>query len=289
MFNRNDHLEYTIMFFKLLKEIPQMFAVAAIIWVFVLILFIRNSRIKDKTFFAKHRSTIIAAVVALLLTVADIWLFIEYIPTHFKKQPAAEVVVSTKDLLGDSTITDTVHKTTVEAAIKKDTSKQGKAVVTEMNGKTYVTGKASIHFLSKGSSEDIEATNHSVACSFNDKTGQLKFTGLIKGFQFENEIMQNHFNDKDYMNSDAFPKTSFTGNVQNISSVNFTKEGTYNITAAGTISIHGITKNITVPGSLTIAGGKLSLKSIFKIKRIDFGITTDEIADELSITVIAEF
>ena len=266
-----------------------MFAIAAIIWVFVLILFIRNARTKDKTFFAKHRSTILAAVAALFLTFADIWLFIQYIPTHFKKEPAAEVAVSAKDLLADSTITDTIHKAPVETALKKDTSKQHKTAVAELIGKTYITGKASIRFLSKGSSEDIEATNHSVACSFDDKTGQLKFTGLIKGFQFENEIMQNHFNDKEYMNSEAFPKTSFTGTVQNISSVNFTKDGTYNITAAGSIAIHGVSKNITVPGSVTVAGGKVSLKSNFKIKRIDFGITTDEIADELLITVIAEF
>ena len=101
--------------------------------------------------------------------------------------------------------------------------------------------------------------------------------------------MQNHFNDKDYMNSDAFPKTSFTGTVQNIASVNFTKNGVYSITAVGAISIHGVSKNITVPGSVAVAGNKVSLKSTFKIKRVDFGITTDEIADELSITVIAEF
>ena len=62
-----------------------MFAVAAIIWVFVLILFVRNSQKKEVTFFAKHKSTIVAALAALFLTVADIWLFIAYIPTHFKK------------------------------------------------------------------------------------------------------------------------------------------------------------------------------------------------------------
>lgn len=277
------------MFLKLLKEIPQMFAIAAIIWVLVLMVFVRNSKKKEPGFFAKHKTTFIAAIAALFLTIGDIWLFIEYIPTHFKKEQPAEVTVSTKELLGDSTNADTTYKTTATTTATKDTSKQNKTSVAESVGKTYVTGKASIRFLSNGSSEDIEATNHNVACSFNDKTGQLKFTGLIKGFQFENEIMQNHFNDKEYMNSEAFPKTSFTGTVQNISSFNFTKDGTYQISASGSISIHGVSKNITVPGTIVIAGGKLGLKSVFKIKRADFGINTDEIAEELSITVIADF
>jgi polyisoprenoid-binding protein YceI len=77
--------------------------------------------------------------------------------------------------------------------------------------------------------------------------------------------------------------------MQHVQSVNFTKDGNYPVTAVGALTIHGITKNITAPGSVIIKGNKLTLKSVFTIKRIDFGITTDEIADELEITVIAGF
>jgi hypothetical protein len=274
------------MFVKLLKEIPQMFVVAAIIWGFVLFLFIRNSRRKDKVFFARHRSTLIAVLAALVLTIADIWLFTSYIPTHFKKHPVVDASLSTTDLLADSVLQDSIRKPMAEIN-KKDSAKKEKAVIPELNAKTYLTNKASIHFMSHGSSEDIEATNQMVACSLNSQTGQLRFTGLIRGFVFENEIMQEHFNDKDYMNSEAFPKTNFTGTIQNIQTVNFTKDGNYPVTAIGALSIHGVTKNMTVTGTVMIAGSKVTMKSIFKIKRIDFGITTDEIADELEITVIA--
>ena len=274
------------MFFKLLKEIPQMFVVAAIIWGFVLFFFIRNGRRKDKFFFARHRSTLIAVAAALLLTVVDIWLFISYIPTHFKKHPVTDISLSATDLFADSVLKDSIHKPIV-AISKKDSTKQDRATAMDLNRKTYLTNKASIRFMSHGSSEDIEAINQLVACSLNSKTGQLRFTGLIRGFVFENEMMQNHFNDKDYMNSDAFPKTNFTGNIQNIQAVDFTKNGNYAITTSGALTIHGVTKNMIVTGSVSIAGNKVTLKSNFKIKRIDFGITTDEIADELEITVIA--
>lgn len=265
-----------------------MFVVAAIIWGFVLILFIRNARKKDSRFFARHRSTLLAMVVALALTMVTIWVFVEYIPTHFKKHPVTEVALSATDMLTDSSLIDSVHKPVI-APDKKDSAKPIKTVAAASNKPILLTNKASIRFFSHGADEDIEATNHAVACSFIKQTGQVKFTGLVKGFVFENEIMQDHFNDAKYMNSDAFPRTGFAGDIQNIQAVNFAKDGNYPVTAAGALTIHGITKNITATGSVIIKGNKLTLKSVFAIRRIDFGITTDEIADELEITVIAGF
>lgn len=265
-----------------------MFAIAAIIWFFVWVVFNKNSKKKNQSFFAKHSSTIVVVVLALVLTITDIWVFVSYIPTHYKKNSTEVPAISTNELLNDSTLVDTVHHSIAENN-KKDTSKQTKVTVAPIAEKLLLTNKASIRFYSNGSAEDIEATNSSVACSFNETTGQLKFTGLIRGFVFENEMMQEHFNDKDYMNSEAFPKTSFKGTIQNIKSIDFTKDGNTKLTAEGVLTIHGVSKNITATGSLNITGGKPTLKSIFKIKRIDFGINTDEIADELEITVISEF
>jgi polyisoprenoid-binding protein YceI len=136
----------------------------------------------------------------------------------------------------------------------------------------------------------LKRLNSNVACSFKiGSAGQLKFTGLIRGFIFENEMMQEPFNDPDYMNSAAFPKTSFAGTIQNIESIDFSKDGTSKVTAEGSLLIHGVSKNITAPGTIQITGGKPTLKSIFKIKRADFGINTDEIAEELEITVSSAF
>lgn len=265
-----------------------MFAIAAIIWFFVWLVFNKNSKKKNAGFLTKHTTTIVVFVLAIVLTITDIWVFVSYIPTHYKKNQEDVPAISTNELLNDSSMVDTTHRIAIDTT-KKDSSKQGKNAIAPVAEKVLITNKASIRFLSNGSAEDIEATNKSVACSFNETTGQLKFTGLIRGFVFENEMMQEHFNDKDYMNSAAFPKTSFRGAIQNIKSIDFTKDGTTKITAEGVLMIHGVSKNITAQGTLTISGGKLALKSIFRIKRVDFGINTDEIAEELEITVISDF
>jgi hypothetical protein len=275
------------MFFKLMKELPQMFLIAAIIWFFVLVVFFKNNRKENLGFFYKHKSTFTSIIAAVILTIADIWLFVSYIPTHFKKVSTESSALPSFELL-DSSFTDTKKSVKIDT-LKKDSSKQSKTAVIVPTEKILLTRQASIRFYSHGSAEDIEATNSNVACSFNETTGQLKFTGLIKGFVFENEMMQEHFNDPDYMNSTAFPKTSFTGTIQNIKSIDFSKDATIKVTAEGSLSIHGVSKNIAAPGTILISGGKLTLKSIFKVKRADFGINTDEIAEELEITVISAF
>ena len=270
-----------------MKELPQMFIIAAIFWFFVLVVFFKNNRKQNLGFFYKHHSTITSIIAALILTIADIWLFVSYIPTHFKKFATEGSALPNFELL-DSSFAE--HKNAVHAdTIKKDSSKPSKTAVITPAEKILLTRQASIRFYSHGSAEDIEATNSNVACSFNATTGQLKFTGLIRGFVFENEMMQEHFNDPDYMNSAAFPKTSFTGTIQNIQSIDFSKDGNTKVTSEGSLSIHGVSKNITASGTIVIAAGKPTLKSIFKIKRADFGINTDEIAEELEITVISEF
>jgi hypothetical protein len=275
------------MFFKLIKELPQMFIIAAIIWFFVFVVFLKNNRKENLGFFYKHRSTFTSIIAAIVLTIADIWLFVSFIPTHFKKVTTESNALPSFELL-DSSITDT-KKSIKTDILKKDSTKQSKTAVIIPTEKILLTRQASIRFYSQGSAEDIEATNSTVACSFNETTGQLKFTGLIRGFVFENGMMQEHFNDPDYMNSAAFPKTSFNGSIQNIKSIDFSKDGNTKVIAEGILSIHGVSKSITAPGSIVINGGKPTLKSIFRIKRIDFGINTDEIADELEITVISEF
>lgn len=156
--------------------------------------------------------------------------------------------------------------------------------------KTYSTKSASVKFFSHTVAEDVEAINKQVLCSLNDKTGQTSFAVLIKGFKFENSLMQEHFNDKDCMHSDKFPKSNFAGTITNIASVNFAKNGNYAVTAEGSLTMHGITQKVKQAGTITINNGKVSLKSVFKIRPKTFGITVpDGISDEIELTIITNF
>lgn len=156
--------------------------------------------------------------------------------------------------------------------------------------KTYSTKTAKVKFYSHTPAEDIEAINSQVESKLVDKTGAISFAMLIKGFVFENALMQQHFNEADYMNSPKFPKSTFVGIVTNIATVNFAKNGNYPVTAEGNLTIKGKTQKVKATGTLTVNNGKIATKSVFKIKLKDFGITKiEEIADVLEITVTANY
>ena len=114
------------MVFQLLKDMPWMFAIAAIIWIFVFILFEQNIYAKKqvstttKILFTlllfvpvfgmlvyailelrKAKYLFWATLLATLLTIADIWFFIQYVPTHFRRDITKEAAatLSATDLI----------------------------------------------------------------------------------------------------------------------------------------------------------------------------------------------
>ncbi len=159
--------------------------------------------------------------------------------------------------------------------------------------KIYNTKAAQVKFFSKTKAENIEAINNQAESKLIAKTGQLMFSLLIKGFRFENELMQEHFNGEDYMNSDKYPKGDFKGTITNIASIKFDKNGNYPATVDGIITIRGISQKVKASGTITVNNTKISCKSDFKIKIKDFGLKGKDIgtiiANELQITVDAKY
>ncbi|MEI9807783.1 MAG: YceI family protein, partial [Bacteroidota bacterium] len=162
------------------------------------------------------------------------------------------------------------------------------AFIVKAQGKFYTkTGK--ISFFSSTSVEDIEAINKSVVTLLDTKTGNLQFAVLMKGFEFKKALMQEHFN-KDYVESDKFPKAEFKGQVTNNSEINYTANGTYTAKAKGTLTIHGETKEVETTGSVTVKDGKVTVSSVFTVLIADYKITVpklyrDNISKSIKVTV----
>lgn len=74
----------------------------------------------------------------------------------------------------------------------------------------YMTKNGTIRFFSDGQMEKIEAFNHQVNSALDISTGSFVFKVLIKSFEFEKALMQEHFNEN-YMQSDQFPTSTFNG------------------------------------------------------------------------------
>ena len=153
----------------------------------------------------------------------------------------------------------------------------------------FYTKNAKVNFYSETPLEDIEAKNKSAVTVLDSKTGAIQFSVLIKGFEFKNEEMQDHFND-DYLESDKFPKSEFKGQIINNASVNYKKQGIYNVQVKGMLSIRGITKEVVTNGTVKVDNDGLKANSTFNIALADYGIKIsklvgDKIAKNIKITV----
>lgn len=153
----------------------------------------------------------------------------------------------------------------------------------------YLTKSGKISFYSATSLENIEAFNNEVATVMDSKTGDVVFQVPIRSFKFEKALMQEHFNEN-YMESSKYPKAEFKGKVTDISKVNFAKDGTYEVTTAGKLTIHGVTKDVTIPGTIVVKGNTATSHSKFKVKTADYNIAIPKlvegkIAKEIEVTV----
>ncbi len=158
--------------------------------------------------------------------------------------------------------------------------------------KVYATKTGQIFFNATGGIEKIAAVNNQVDSKFVDATGQIIFAVLVKGFKFENQLMEDHFNEN-YMESSQFPKADFKGYIKNIKEVNFLKDGNYPITIEGNLTIHGTTQKVSTNGSLQIENSKPIITGEFSIKIKDYGIKGlyigDKIAPEAKIKVNCKY
>lgn len=154
----------------------------------------------------------------------------------------------------------------------------------------YMTRNGQISFFSSTPLEDIKAVNNEVASVINSKSGAVQFIVLIKSFQFKKAAMQEHFNSKDYMDSDKFPKAEFKGTITNISSVNFSKDGSYPLTVDGSLTMHGVTNPIKTNGSIIIKAGIVSSFAVFTIRLADYkisvpSIVSKKVAEKVEVTI----
>src|SRR6188472_303274 len=107
----------------------------------------------------------------------------------------------------------------------------------------YFTKNARVFFDASSSLEKIDAINDKSTSVIDLSTGQIEFGVLMKAFLFERALMQEHFNEN-YIESDKFPKALFKGTIADASSIDKSKDGTYPVKVKGTLTLHGVTKEI---------------------------------------------
>jgi polyisoprenoid-binding protein YceI len=160
-------------------------------------------------------------------------------------------------------------------------------------GQKYFSKTGKISFYSDAPLEKIEAHNTSASTVLDVATGNMEWAVLIQGFKFEKSLMQEHFNEN-YMESTKFPKAKFKGKIDNLSSVNFKKDGEYPVEVSGQLEVRGVTNPVTAQGTITVKNGTISAKSKFSVLVADYKIeipklVADNISKNVEITVLTDY
>lgn len=149
-----------------------------------------------------------------------------------------------------------------------------------VSAQKYMTRTGSVNFVAEGAVKDgVKAKNEQAACVLDASNGEVVFQILIKSFQFQKALMQEHFNEN-YMESHKFPKAMLKGRINEWKTIDLTKNGSYNVTVTGDMTIHGVTKKVTEKGKLEVKDGAVRLLADFNVTLADYAIEIPKIVED---------
>ena len=142
----------------------------------------------------------------------------------------------------------------------------------------YFTRSGSVSFFSSTPIEDIRAINEQTTCVLDLETGDVSFRIPIRGFIFKNGLMQEHFNEN-YLESDTYPNASFTGSIEGWKDITLS-ETLQPVSLKGTMTIHGVSKEIAESGNILMKEDRVIGAATFKINVADYKIEIPKILRE---------
>lgn len=131
----------------------------------------------------------------------------------------------------------------------------------------YLTKNGKITFFSSATIENISAENNQVLSIVDASNGKMAISILMKSFQFEKALMQEHFNEN-YVESDKFPKATFKGEILNFSAI---KDST-RVIVKGMLTVHGVSKEISIESTINKVENAILMNGEFFINLSDFDI-----------------
>jgi len=136
-------------------------------------------------------------------------------------------------------------------------------ISTQIQAQIFLGNTGKISFFSETPIENITAVNDNVSAVFDASNNNLVFQLSITDFIFPNALMQEHFNEN-YLESDKYPNSTFSGIVTNLENDNATVEGK--------LTIHGITNKITANGTFINNGDFISIIANLSVRLDDYRI-----------------
>ncbi len=134
--------------------------------------------------------------------------------------------------------------------------------------------QGNITFESNAELEVIKASSTKLKGLFNSSSSSFAFTVDINSFEgFNSALQKEHFNEN-YLESQSFPKASFSGKILDNFDPSKDKQ---TLRAKGKLDIHGVIKERILEITFTKKNGEYLISSNFNVLLEDHGITIPRI------------
>lgn len=153
----------------------------------------------------------------------------------------------------------------------------------------FLTRTGEIQFeASVPSFEPVAAENNSVTAIIDPGNGDFAALALVKGFRFENALMEEHFNEN-YAESSRYPKATLKGIIKGFS-IKKLSEDPLTISLDAQLTFHGVTKAIQIPLKISKKGNSIYVRSTFILFPSDYHIeipriVRNKVAKEVEVRV----
>ena len=154
----------------------------------------------------------------------------------------------------------------------------------------YEIKDGSVFFRSDAPLELIEAKSTKLKGLLDPAKQTFAFTVASETFEgFNSDLQREHFNEN-YLESQKYPKSSFTGKI--IEKVDLSKDGEYVVRAKGKLTIHGIEQERIIRSTIKVKNGNVTIHSAFTVLLQEHNITIprvvhQKIAEEIKVEIEA--
>jgi len=162
----------------------------------------------------------------------------------------------------------------------------------EQPSELYQTTNGKISFKSDAPLEVIRAASNELIGLIDIGKNNFSFKIDIRSFQgFNSPLQKEHFNEN-YMESDKYPNASFKGKI--IEDVDFSVDGTYQVRAKGTLTIHNVSRERIIQSDITVKKNIITVHSNFTVLLSDHNIPIPQVvyqklANEIKVEMNATF
>lgn len=160
----------------------------------------------------------------------------------------------------------------------------------QVQAQKYFTRTGLVRFFSEAPLENIEASNNQASCIVDIETGELVSKILLKAFEFDKALMQEHFNEN-YVESDKYPQAVLKAKVEDIEALDLDSHLEQKVALTGELTIKDVSRKVRIEGKLKNNNEMISASAYFIIRPEDYNIAIpravrNNIAQEIEVSVI---